>query len=105
MRCVVASHRQKIEAERLTREMGCEQNTAFCPRSRALDSSLREQWAYVLREQRFYLRSPSMNGPAIEQALNSDETGIGFIAKLVIALEPAVHHRLDESFRRFLLSE
>lgn len=64
----------------------------------------RERWTYIVREQRFYLRNLAATIPAIQEALASSEVGLSFVGKLLVAIEPAVRTRCDQSIRRFLLS-
>ncbi|CCD98879.1 hypothetical protein BRAS3809_2270008 [Bradyrhizobium sp. STM 3809] len=64
----------------------------------------RLRWSHVIEEQRFNLRSPASSVPPIRAVLESSETGLKFLGKLIVAAEPAVHHRFDRSFRQFLLS-
>jgi hypothetical protein len=65
---------------------------------------LRQHWAVVLDQQRFHLRSPSTTVPTIEAVLQSQERGLAWSARLLLAAEPAVPTRLDQSFRDFLRS-
>jgi hypothetical protein len=62
------------------------------------------RWSYVLREQRFFLRNPAATVGPIEAALARSDTGLGFTAKVLVAAQPAVQTRIDQTFREFLLS-
>jgi hypothetical protein len=62
------------------------------------------RWDHVLREQRFFLRNPAATVAPIETALARPDMGLGFTAKLLVAAQPAVQTRIDQTFREFLLS-
>ena len=61
-------------------------------------------WTATIREQRFRLRRPLATVPPIERALASDEIGLRFSGRLLVAIDPAVNRPLSQSLREFLLS-
>jgi len=71
-----------------------------------LEAWARAAWERVIEEQQFYLRYPATSVPAIREALASTGTGLGFLGRLIVSAEPAVHRRFgfDHAFRDFLLS-
>jgi hypothetical protein len=69
-----------------------------------LDAWARAAWAHAIEEQRFNLRSPASSIPPISEVLTSPDTGLNFLGRLIVAAEPAVHHKFDQTFRQFLLS-
>lgn len=69
-----------------------------------LEAWARAMWAQVIEEQQFNLRSPASSIPPIREMLGSADTGLNFLGRLIVATEPAVHHKLDPTLRRFLLS-
>lgn len=62
----------------------------------------RDRWTYVLEEQRFLLKAPTVTAPAIERALSSADEGLKFIANLLLAAEPGVKTQLHPTFRQML---
>ncbi len=70
----------------------------------AIEAWARAAWAHAIEEQRFNLRNPASTVFPIRRALESPDTGLTFLGRLVVAAQPAVHHKLGEAFRQFLLS-
>lgn len=69
-----------------------------------LELWIRSAWDHAIEEQRFNLRNPASSVPPIREVLDAADTGLNFMGRLVVAALSAVHHRLDGSFREFLLS-
>ena len=70
----------------------------------AVEAWVRAGWAHAIEEQRFNLRNPAFTVPPIRALLESSDAGLTFLGRLVVAAQPAVHHKLGEAFRQFLLS-
>lgn len=70
----------------------------------ALEVWLRAAWAHAIEEQQFNLRSPATSVPSIREVLTSPDAGLNLMGRLIVAAQPAVHHRFDQTFRDFLLS-
>lgn len=70
----------------------------------ALARWARERWTYACEQQRFYMRSPGASVPAIKKAIASSDSGLAFVGRLLVAIEPAVRSQLDSKTREFLLS-
>lgn len=60
---------------------------------------LAERWRNVIENQRFFLKQPMINVPTINDAVNSDLKGIAKMAKITLAAENAVVHRLSNAMR------
>jgi hypothetical protein len=69
-----------------------------------LESWARAAWGQAVEQQQFNLRSPASSVPPIRGVLSSSDTGLNFLGRLIVAAEPSVHHKLDPTLRRFLLS-
>jgi len=70
----------------------------------AIEAWARAGWAHAIEEQRFNLRNPASTVAPIRAVLESSDIGLTFLGRLVVAAQPAVHHKLGEAFRQFLLS-
>ena len=69
----------------------------------ALENWARERWAYAIEEQRFHLRNPVASVPSIREVLASRTTGLTFLGRLHVAVEPAVKINIPQVFREMLL--
>jgi hypothetical protein len=69
-----------------------------------LEKWCRERWQYVIEQQRFELWNPRMTVPPIEVALASPDTGLRYVGKLILAIEPALKATLDASLRSYMLA-
>jgi hypothetical protein len=70
----------------------------------SLEAWARATWECAIEEQRFNLRSPASSVAAIREILASTGTGLSFLGRLIVSVQPAVQHRFDQTFRDFLLS-
>lgn len=70
----------------------------------ALARRVRTDWTTVMAERRALLVMPMINAPAIEAALASGGDDGAFIARVLLAAEPAVSLNLADDMRQFLIS-
>jgi hypothetical protein len=70
----------------------------------AVEAWARAGWAHAIKEQRVNLRNPASTVRPIRAVLESSDTGLKFLGRLIVAAQPAVHHKLGETFRQSLLS-
>ena len=66
---------------------------------KTISEHLAERWRNVIENQRFFLKQPMINVPTINDAVNSDLKGIAKMAKITLAAENAVIHRLSNAMR------
>lgn len=66
---------------------------------KTISEHLVERWRNVIENQRFLLKQPMINVPTINDAINSDLKGIAKMAKIALAAENAVVHRLSNEMR------
>jgi hypothetical protein len=60
---------------------------------------LSERWREIIMNQRFNLRQPMVNVPAIEDALKGLKKGVNRIARIILVAESAVDSRLSAGLR------
>jgi hypothetical protein len=70
----------------------------------AVEAWARSAWTRAIEEQQFNLRSPATSVLPIREVLGATAAGLPFLARLVVAAEPAVHHNLGQAFREYLRS-
>ena len=70
----------------------------------AIKGWARTRWKRAIEEQTFNMRNPASSVPPIRAALAASDDGLKFVGRLMVAAEPAVHHKFDHTFRQYLLS-